>query len=220
MNCTIIGIAGGTASGKTTLSKKIFKLSEPLASVELIKLDDYYHDLSHLTIEERKAINYDHPSAYDSKLLIQHLNLLKQGISIKQPTYDFVKHNRSDIVKDINPVNVIIVEGIMLFAIPELREMFDIKLFVQTPDDIRFIRRVSRDINERGRTLDSVINQYLTTVRPMHNQFVEPSKQYADIIIPEGGENQVAIDIIVARIESLLKEKDEAFTKKKVHIKR
>lgn len=220
MNCTIIGIAGGTASGKTTLSKKIFKLSEPLASVELIKLDDYYHDLSHLTIEERKAINYDHPSAYDSKLLIQHLNLLKQGISIKQPTYDFVKHNRSDIVKDINPVNVIIVEGIMLFAIPELREMFDIKLFVQTPDDIRFIRRVSRDINERGRTLDSVINQYLTTVRPMHNQFVEPSKQYADIIIPEGGENQVAIDIIVARIESLLKEKDEAFTKEKVHIKR
>lgn len=208
MNCTIIGIAGGTASGKTTLSKKIFKLSEPLASVELIKLDDYYHDLSHLTIEQRKAINYDHPSAYDSKLLIQHLNLLKQGLSIKRPTYDFVKHNRSEVVKEINPVNVLIVEGIMLFAIPELREMFDIKLFVQTPDDIRFIRRLSRDINERGRTLDSVINQYLNTVRPMHNQFVEPSKQYADIIIPEGGENQVAIDIIVARIESLLKEKE------------
>lgn len=204
MNCTIIGIAGGTASGKTTLAKNIYELSLPMASVNLIKLDDYYNDLSHLTYEERVKVNYDHPSAYDHKLLIEHLNLLKDGKSIPKPTYDFINHNRAKEVKIVKPANVIIIEGIMIFAIPELRDIFDIKIFVQTPDDVRFIRRLTRDINERGRDVNSVIDQYLNTVRPMHNQFVEPSKQYADIIIPEGGQNEVAIDIIVSKIINLL----------------
>lgn len=204
MNCTIIGIAGGTASGKTTIARKIYDLSQSLGSVVVIRMDDYYNDLSHLTLEERKLINYDHPSSYDSKLLVEHLKSLKNGIAIQRPTYDFVTHNRSSEVVRIDPVNVIIVEGIMLFAIPELRAMFDIKLFVQTPDDLRFIRRLKRDINERGRSIESVINQYLTTVRPMHLDFVEPSKQFADLIIPEGGENKVAIDIIAVKIADIL----------------
>jgi uridine kinase len=204
MNCTIIGIAGGTASGKTTIAKKIYELSQSLGSVVVIRMDDYYKELSHLSLEERKQINYDHPSSYDSDLLVEHLKLLKKGIAIDRPTYDFVTHNRSSEVQRIEPVNVIIVEGIMLFAIPELRAIFDIKLFVQTPDDLRFIRRLKRDINERGRSIDSVINQYLNTVRPMHLDFVEPSKQFADLIIPEGGENRVAIDIIAVKIADIL----------------
>lgn len=204
MNCTIIGIAGGTASGKTTVAKKIYNLSQSLGSVVVIRMDDYYKDLTNLTFEERKHYNYDHPSAYDADLLIQHLKLLKQGVAIDRPTYDFVVHNRSEKVERIEPVNVIIVEGIMLFAIPELRQMFDIKLFVQTPDDLRFIRRLKRDIHQRGRSIDSVIDQYLNTVRPMHLEFVEPSKQYADLIIPEGGENKVAIDIIAVKIANIL----------------
>ncbi|MDD4000185.1 MAG: uridine kinase [Bacilli bacterium] len=204
MNCTIIGIAGGTASGKTTIAKKIQELSRALGSVVVLRLDDYYKDLSHLSFKERKAYNYDHPSAYDISLLIKHLLMLKEGLAINRPTYDFVAHNRSKEVKRIEPVNVIIVEGIMIFVIPELRELFDIKLFVQTPDDLRFIRRLKRDIDERGRSLTSVIDQYINTVRPMHIDFVEPTKQYADLIIPEGGENKVAIDIIAVKIANLL----------------
>lgn len=204
MKTTIIGIAGGTASGKTTLAENICKLSKSLSTVVLLRLDDYYKNSDNLTFEERKKINYDHPSAYDSKLLIEHINLLRQGKSINKPTYDFVKHNRSSKTELIEPAEVIIVEGIMIFAIPELCKMFDIKLFVQTPDDIRFIRRVTRDINERGRDLNDIINQYITTVRPMHNQFVEPSKQYADLIVPEGGENEVALDIIFSKIKNLI----------------
>ncbi|MGD9887266.1 MAG: uridine kinase [Bacilli bacterium] len=207
MNSTIIGIAGGTASGKTTVAKKVFEQSQALGSVVVIKLDDYYNENSHLAFEERKKINYDHPSAYDSQLLIKHLKALKQGKSIDKPTYDFINHNRATLVEKINPADVIIVEGIMIFAIPDLRKMFDIKLFVHTPDDVRFIRRLMRDINERGRSIDSVINQYLTTVRPMHLEFVEPSKVYADLIIPEGGHNDVAIDIIASKISSIMKEK-------------
>lgn len=205
MNTTVIGIAGGTASGKTTLAKRIYKLSLPYSSVALIRLDDYYKNHPDLSLEERKKVNFDHPSAYDYELLIEHINMLKEGKSIPKPTYDFVKHNRSDVTEIIEPANVIIVEGIMLFAIPKLCSIFDIKLFVQTPDDIRFIRRLTRDINERGRDINSVINQYITTVRPMHNQFVEPSKQFADLIVPEGGENEVAIDIIFSKIKNLIK---------------
>lgn len=204
MNCTLIGIAGGTSSGKTTISKKIYELSQSIGSVVVIRMDDYYCDLSHLSLEERRKINYDHPSSYDSDLLIEHLQQLKQGKAIKRPTYDFVAHNRSSKTKVIKPVNVIIVEGIMLFAIPELRNLFDIKLFVHTPDDLRFIRRLRRDLIERGRTVDTIIDQYLSTVRPMHLDFVEPSKQFADLIIPEGGENKVAIDIIAAKIAYIL----------------
>lgn len=204
MNCTIIGIAGGTASGKTTIARKIYDLSQGFGSVVVIRMDDYYKDLSDYPIEERKKFNYDHPSAYDTDLLVRHLKMLKSGIPIKKPVYDFVLHNRSDKVERIDPANVIIVEGIMLFVIPELRDLFDIKLFVQTPDDLRFIRRLKRDIEQRGRSIDSVINQYLNTVRPMHLEFVEPSKQYADLIIPEGGENRVAIDIIAVKIANIL----------------
>lgn len=204
MNTTIIGIAGGTASGKTTLAKNIYNLAEPLSSVVLIRLDDYYKNYPDLSLEERKKINFDHPSAYDFELLIEHINMLKAGKPIPKPTYDFVAHNRSDVIEIVKPANVIIIEGIMLFAIPELCKIFDIKIFVQTPDDIRFIRRLQRDITDRGRTVDSVINQYLTTVRPMHIQFVEPSKQFADLIVPEGGENEVAIDMIFTKIKNLI----------------
>ena len=204
MKRTIIGIAGGTASGKTTVAKKVFKGSLELGSVIVIKLDDYYNDQSNLTLEERKKMNYDHPASYDSKLLIKHLKDLLDGKSIDKPTYDFVQHTRSKFTEKIKPANVIIIEGIMIFAISELRKLFDIKIFVDTPDDVRFIRRLTRDISERGRDVDSIVNQYLSTVRPMHLQFVEPSKIYADLIIPEGGDNNVAIDIIITKINYLL----------------
>ena len=208
MKTTIIGIAGGTASGKTTLAKKVYEASQNYGSVIMIRLDDYYKKIEGKTYEERTLVNYDHPDSYDSKLLVEHLNDLKNGKSINRPTYDFVDHNRSSETVLINPANVIIVEGIMSFAIPELLEMFDIKIFVDTADDIRFIRRLNRDMKDRGRSAESVINQYLTTVRPMHLSFVEPSKRYADIIIPEGGKNDIAIDVIKTKIVNLLQEKD------------
>lgn len=205
MKTTIIGIAGGTASGKTTVASRLYEETKKYGSVNVIRIDDYYKDQSNLSIEERRKTNFDHPSAYDKDLLVKHLNDLKKGISINKPTYDFTISTRSDIVEKIEPCNVIIVEGIMAFAIPELRDMYDIKIFVDTPDDIRFIRRLSRDIEKRGRTVDNVINQYLSTVRPMHLSFVEPSKVYADLIVPIGGENNIAIDIITTKIVDLLK---------------
>lgn len=205
MKTTIIGIAGGTASGKTTVASRLYEETKKYGSVNVIRIDDYYKDQSNLSLEERRKTNFDHPSAYDKDLLVKHLNDLKKGISINKPTYDFTISTRSDIVEKIEPCNVIIVEGIMAFAIPELRDMYDIKIFVDTPDDIRFIRRLSRDIEKRGRTVDSVINQYLSTVRPMHLSFVEPSKVYADLIVPIGGENNIAIDIITTKIVDLLK---------------
>ena len=208
MKTTIIGIAGGTASGKTTLARKVYEASQNYGSVVMLRLDDYYKEVTNMTYEERTKINFDHPDSYDSALLVEHINALKNGQSIDCPTYDFVIHNRSNITKQINPANVIIVEGIMTFAIPELLKMFDIKIFVDTPDDIRLLRRLTRDIKERGRTIDSVVNQYLTTVRPMHLSFVEPSKRYADIIIPEGGQNNIAIDVIKTKIVNLLQEKN------------
>lgn len=209
MKTTIIGIAGGTASGKTTLARKVYEASQNYGSVVMLRLDDYYKEVTNMTYEERTKINFDHPDSYDSSLLVEHINALKNGQSINCPTYDFVIHNRSNITKQINPANVIIIEGIMTFAIPELLKMFDIKIFVDTPDDIRLLRRLTRDIKERGRTIDSVVNQYLTTVRPMHLSFVEPSKRYADIIIPEGGENNIAIDVIKTKIVNLLQDKND-----------
>ncbi len=205
MKTTIIGIAGGTASGKTTVASRLYEETKKYGSVNVIRIDDYYKDQSNLSLEERRKTNFDHPSAYDKDLLVKHLNDLKKGISINKPTYDFTISTRSNIVEKIEPCNVIIVEGIMAFAIPELRDMYDIKIFVDTPDDIRFIRRLSRDIEKRGRTVDNVINQYLSTVRPMHLSFVEPSKVYADLIVPIGGENNIAIDIITTKIVDLLK---------------
>lgn len=207
MKTVIIGIAGGTASGKTTIAKKIYDASLQYGTVAMIKIDDYYKQLDHLSLDERKKINYDHPDAYDVDLLIKHLKDLQNHKSINKPTYDFVNHNRSDVIEKIKPVNVIIVEGIMIFAIPQLRNMCQIKIFVDTPDDVRFIRRLKRDIEKRGRTVESVIHQYLSTVRPMHLMFVEPSKRFADVIIPEGGENVVAVDMLTTKIITLLTNK-------------
>ena len=204
MKTTIIGIAGGTASGKSTLSKKIYEESSKYGSVALIKFDDYYKRLDHLSLEERAKVNYDHPNSFDIDLALSQLEDLKKGKSIQKPIYDFTIHNRKDETVTIEPCNVIILEGILIFAIPELLNLFDVKIFVDTPDDIRFIRRLNRDIKKRGRDLDSVISQYLTTVRPMHHTFVEPSKKYADIIVPEGGKNIVALDFIVTKVLKLL----------------
>ena len=204
MKTTIIGIAGGTASGKTTIAKILYETALLYGSVAHIKLDDYYKDNSHLSFEERRKINYDHPDSYDIELIVSHINQLKSQKAIEKPTYDFVNSIRSDITEHIEPSNIIIVEGIMVFAIPEIRDLLEMKIYVDTEDDIRFIRRLKRDMNERGRSLDSVVNQYLSTVRPMHLTFVEPSKRFADIIVPEGGENKVAVDILVTKIIDLL----------------
>ena len=205
MNVTIIGIAGGTASGKSTVSRKVYEESKKHGTVAMIRVDDYYKCLDHLEFKDREKVNYDHPDAFDVELLLSQLNDLKLGKGIDKPIYDFAIHNRKKTPEYIAPGNVVIVEGIMTFAIPELREMLDIKIFVDTPDDIRFIRRLERDVNDRGRTVSSVIDQYLTTVRPMHHTFVEPSKRYADIIIPVGGENTVAINFLITSIVDLLK---------------
>lgn len=204
MNCTIIGIAGGTASGKTTLARKLYESTKKVGSVSILRFDDYYYKMDHLTYEERCKINYDHPDSFDVNLLIEHLKELKKGNAIDKPTYDYVIHNRAKETELIEPSNVIIVEGILIFAIPNLREMFDVKIFVDTPDDIRLLRRLKRDVEDRGRTIESVSEQYLETVRPMHEAFVEPSKKYADLIIPEGGKNQIALDFIETKIIQLL----------------
>ena len=205
MKTVIIGIAGGTASGKTTIAKKVFEESSKKGTVSMIKIDDYYKILDHLSMEERTKVNYDHPDAYDIDLLKEHLNELKNGNTIKKPIYDFVEHNRSkDKYETIVPSNVIIVEGILTLAIKEIRDLCDIKLYVDTPDDIRFIRRLVRDIEDRGRDVKSIVNQYLSTVRPMHMSFVEKSKSYADLIIPEGGKNNIAIDFIVTKIVDII----------------
>lgn len=205
MNTVIIGIAGGSASGKTTLAKKVFEATSKEGTVAMIKIDDYYKVLDHLSMDERKKVNYDHPDAYDIKLLEKQLLELKKGQTINKPVYDFVSHNRSKEKSEIiSPSNIVILEGILTLAIKEIRDLCDIKLFVDTPDDIRFIRRLVRDIEERGRDVQSVVNQYLTSVRPMHISFVEKSKSYADIIIPEGGNNNIAIDFIVTKIVDII----------------
>ena len=201
----IIGIAGGTASGKTTIAKKLKKISEPYGKVSMLRLDDYYKDARDKTLEERRKINFDHPDSIDLELLIKHINDLKAGKSINKPIYDFVYSLRSEKTETIEPCDVLLIEGIMIFVYPELLDLFDMKIYVDTPDDIRFIRRLKRDIEDRGRTIESVVNQYLTTVRPMHHTFVEPSKRHANIIIPEGGHNEVAVDVLSTKIKSLLK---------------
>ena len=204
MKTKIIGIAGGTASGKTTVARRLKNLTESYGSVIAMRLDDYYKDLKHLTLEERRRVNFDHPDAYDFDLFISDLKKLMNGETIKKPVYDFVNSIRSDKTEIVKPASIIIVEGIMIFTNEELLKLFDMKVYVDTPDDIRFIRRLRRDIEDRGRTIDSVINQYLTAVRPMHLTFVEPSKRKADIIVPEGGKNEVAIDILTTKILSML----------------
>jgi uridine kinase len=199
----IIGIAGGTGSGKTTVANVVLS-RVGTSSIALVPHDAYYKDLNELPETQREQVNFDHPGSLDTPLMIDHLLQLRGGKSVEIPIYDFTTHSRTSRTTHLEPQPVILVEGILIFAEPELREMFDVKIFVDTPPDIRFIRRLERDINERGRTVASVIQQYQSTVRPMHLEFVEPSKQYADVIIPEGGLNTVAMDMMVARIESLL----------------
>lgn len=199
----LIGITGGTGSGKSTVSKGIFK-SIHEKKITIIEQDSYYKDQSHLTFEERVKTNYDHPFAFDNELLIEHLKELLNNKPIEKPIYDFEKHNRKVETITVESKDIIILEGILVLSEEELRDLLDIKIFVDTDSDVRVIRRILRDIKDRGRTLDSVILQYMETVRPAHLQFIEPTKRYADIIIPEGGYNKVAIDIIVAKINSIL----------------
>ena len=199
----VIGIAGGTGSGKSTLVKKIKEEFHDRTTI--MSHDFYYKQHNDITFEQRKKLNYDHPESFDTDLMIDHIRELASGREIQRPVYDFTIHNRVDDTVTVKPAKVIIVEGILIFENKELRDMFDIKLFIDTDADVRIIRRILRDVSERGRTLESVVNQYLTTVKPMHEQFVEPYKKYADIIIPEGGHNQVAIEMVNHRIHSLLK---------------
>jgi uridine kinase len=199
----IIGIAGGTGSGKTTVARAILD-RVGADHIAVIPHDAYYKDLTSLSPILRSQVNFDHPDSLDTSLLIEHLQQLRDGLSIDLPVYDFKTHTRTQKTIHIDPKPVVMVEGILILMEPVLRELLDIKIFVDTDADIRFIRRLQRDIAERGRTSDSVIRQYLDTVRPMHLEFVEPSKRYADVIIPEGGLNTVAMDILVARIKTLL----------------
>jgi uridine kinase len=199
----VIGIAGGTGSGKTTVANVILE-RVGARRIAYLPHDAYYKDLSDLPPMQRATVNFDHPNSLDTDLLIQHIRMLKEWRPIEMPVYDFKTHSRTSQTIHIEPQPVILVEGILIFADPVLRQLFDVKIFVDTDADIRFIRRLQRDISERGRTTESVIQQYLTTVRPMHLEFVEPSKRYADVIIPEGGLNTVAMDMVVARIEALL----------------
>jgi uridine kinase len=199
----IIGICGGTGSGKTTVANRILE-SVSASEVAFIQQDSYYRNLKDLPLDYRNAVNFDHPDALDNDLLVHHIRKLKAGGSVELPIYDFKTHTRQNETVLIEPKPIVIVEGILIFADPRLLEQMDVKVFVDTPDDIRFIRRLRRDISERGRTLDSVIEQYLNTVRPMHIQFVEPSKRYADVIIPEGGHNLVSIDLISGKIRERL----------------
>ncbi len=200
----VIGIAGGTASGKTTLMNNIIgRFGEDVA---VISHDNYYKRQDSLSFEQRRHINYDEPGAFDTSLLIYHLDELRHGRNVECPIYDFTQHNRSSEVLTIVPKKVIIVEGILIFENEELRNMMDIKIFVDADADERLCRRIQRDVNERGRTLDSVIEQYLTTVKPMHEKYVEPSKKYANLVVPEGGRNYIALDIIMGRIQRHLDE--------------
>lgn len=201
----VIGIAGGTGSGKSTLIKKIKE--EFHDEITILSHDFYYKQHDDISFEERKKLNYDHPNAFDTDLMIEHVRRLAAGETIERPVYDFTIHNRINETVLVRPAKVIVVEGILIFENKELLDLFDIKVFIDTDADVRIIRRILRDVNERGRTLESVVHQYLTTVKLMHEQFVEPSKKYADIIIPEGGFNRVVLEMLNERIHALLKER-------------
>ncbi len=200
-----IGVAGGTGSGKTTVSRRIWE-AVGRERIAYLQHDNYYKDQSHLSPEDRARTNYDHPDSLESSLMVRHLRELRAGRPVDIPVYDFAVHNRSKETLRIHPAKVVLVEGILIFAEPALRELMDMRIFVDTDADIRFIRRLRRDMVERGRSLDSTVKQYLGTVRPMHMEFVEPSKRYADIIVPQGGDNRVAMEMIVSRIQALLSE--------------
>ena len=198
----IIGIAGGSGSGKTTFAQNLKKEFEN--EIVVLSHDFYYKNHDELTFEERKKLNFDHPNAFDTDMLVEHLKELKNGNPINHPVYSFVRHNREEQTVRVEPKKIILVEGILIFENKELRDLMDIKIFVDTDADIRFIRRLVRDVNERGRTIDSIIEQYCSTVKPMHEQFVEYSKKYADIIVPEGGNNKVALSMVNEQIKNIL----------------
>lgn len=199
----VIGIAGGTGSGKTTVARRIYD-SLHLDSAVFLDHDSYYRELDHLPMEERRRVNFDHPDSLDNDLLVEHLQRLLEREPIDKPVYDFAAHTRAGTTVRIEPRDVILVEGILIFVDPRLRDLFDLKIFVDTEADVRFIRRMRRDLELRGRNVESVIEQYLGTVRPMHFEFVEPSKRYADVIIPRGGNNTPGIEVIAARVRERL----------------
>lgn len=203
-NSAIVGIAGGTGSGKTTFAHAIKARLNNKAT--LIAHDCYYRAHNDLAYEERTHLNYDHPDAYETSLLVEHLRMLKQGESVQVPTYDFTQHNRTTVTTTVHPSPIVIVEGILILADERLRDLLDIKVFVDVDADVRILRRLERDVNERGRTVQSVIDQYVATVKPMHEQFVEPSKRYADLIVPAMGSNQVAQDLLVSQLISAITE--------------
>ena len=203
-NVIVIGIAGGTGSGKSTLVQKIKE--EFRDEIAILSHDFYYKRHDDMSYEDRCALNYDHPNAFDTDLMIEHIRQLKAWTVVERPVYDFSIHNRVDETVAVHPAKVVVAEGILIFENQELRDLCDIKVFIDTDSDVRILRRILRDVRERGRTLDSVVSQYLTTVKPMHEQFVEPSKKYVDLIIPEGGYNRVALEMMNERIHSLLKQ--------------
>jgi uridine kinase len=205
MQIVIIGVAGGTGSGKTTVANRILE-RVGTGNIAYIPHDAYYKDLSDQPKEVSSSVNFDHPDSLESALLVEHLACLRQGQPVEVPIYDFTTHSRTHQTRLVSPARIVLVEGILIFVEPELREQLDVKIFIDTDADLRFIRRLRRDTLERGRSSDSVIAQYLKTVRPMHLEFVEPSKRYADVIIPEGGFNEVAIEMVAARIRGLLEE--------------
>ena len=205
MRPIVIGVAGGTGSGKTTVANQILQ-RVGAEHITYIPHDAYYRDHGHLPPRERAQVNYDHPDSLETELLIEHLKELRAGRAVEIPVYDFTTHTRTQQTRHVEPGPVILVEGILVFAEPELRELFDVRLYVDTDADVRFIRRLRRDIEERGRSVESVCEQYLSTVRPMHLEFVEPSKRYANVIIPEGGFNEVAIEMVAARVKGLLEQ--------------
>lgn len=198
----VLGIAGGTASGKTTVARKIH---EAFASrVAFIDQDSYYRPLDHLSLEQRREVNFDHPDAFDSDLLVEHVKSLKAGKAIEKPHYDFVTSTRQQRTATVSPADLILIEGILVLHMEQLRREMDVRIFVETEDDVRIIRRLTRDIKERGRDFDHVIHQYFQHVRPMHMAFVEPSKRWADIVVPHGGNNEIAIDMLVGAIRARL----------------
>ena len=206
-NILVIGIAGGTGSGKSTLMEELVKRFKN--EVTVLSHDNYYRRRDGISMEDRQKINYDEPAALETDLMAKHLDVLRRGGRVACPVYDFTQHNRSDKVKIVEPKRVIIVEGILIFENKELRDLMDIRIFVDTDADVRLCRRIARDVNERGRTLESVLEQYQTTVKPMHEMYVEPSKKYANIVVPEGGRNLVALDMILTRIQKHLAETED-----------
>lgn len=202
----VVGIAGGTASGKTTVARKLHEALES-SGIAFIDQDSYYRDLSHLTLEERREVNFDHPDAFDTELLASHLRLLRAGKPIEKPVYDYVESTRTRRSTTVQPAELILIEGILVLHMEALRKELDVRIFVETEDDVRIIRRLTRDIKERGRDFDHVVSQYFRHVRPMHMAFIEPSKRWADIVVPHGGNNEIAIEMLVGALKSRLSKK-------------